>query len=706
MDLRTQTSLACGALALAIAASMLLRRQRGHARYWMAAFAADIGLWYVATSLYHSGRAEVWLRFTALLAVLLPQFALRLFEALMPTPGGRSVVLRVAGGLAVPMLLVVLVPRQEHLLVRLSVFLYVFGLFFAGLWSLALRGRKSPSHAIKRRVGLLVWVGALATGFSLADFLWFLGAPLPPVGAVISIVFVFALAESVTGERLVDLYELIGRLLVSTAVAFCLAGIFYGFVVAGGVFQTTYLSVVLAAIVMLVLFEPLQAKVEHAIHAVFFRERAALDQALEAARSRLLHVLEVSEMSRVVMEALEESRRTSGAVLYLRSPLGVDFERSAGFGPVAPARLDGVALRPLTDRLHAAGSVALERLALGVAARRPVESGGEVAADEHLLAAAELLGPYSSGLCVGVLGTGADVVGLLVVAEGRLRDAFSADDVAMLEALAVRIGVVVQNSKRYQRMRERDRLAALGQMAAGLAHEIKNPLGAIKGSAQLLADPEVYAASRDEFLGIILEEVSRLDRVVTAVLDYGRPSPGNPGPVDANAVIRRTLQVLASDPEYAGRLRTELTDGLPDVRVDAEQLRQVLLNLIRNAVQAGATLVTLATRAGQLEPESPAIEIRVKDNGAGIPASVLKNLFVPFFTTKPRGTGLGLALTQRIIEAAGGRLDVSTSDGAGSLFSVLLPAGERQLQSEPPPGPESLLAAGRDLSVGAREPEQ
>ncbi|MCA9643834.1 MAG: two-component system sensor protein, partial [Myxococcales bacterium] len=198
MDLRTRTSLFCGALALAIAVSMLLRGRPQRPQIFFAAFAADIGLWYLAQWLYHFIRADVWAHFTALLAVLLPQFALHLFEAVVPQPAPRSTLLRVARLLLIPMLVAVLSPIHGHGLVRGAVFLYVFGLIAAGLVSLALRGQKSDSRATQRRVRFLVLIGAFATLFTLGDFLWFIGAPLPPVGAVLSIVFLFVLAESMS----------------------------------------------------------------------------------------------------------------------------------------------------------------------------------------------------------------------------------------------------------------------------------------------------------------------------------------------------------------------------------------------------------------------------------------------------------------------------------------------------------------------------
>src|SRR5204863_8661420 len=128
------------------------------------------------------------------------------------------------------------------------------------------------------------------------------------------------------------------------------------------------------------------------------------------------------------------------------------------------------------------------------------------------------------------------------------------------------------------------RLAALRHMAAGLAHEVKNPLGAIKGAAQLLSDPGDHTRLSSvelEFVGIILEEVERLDRVVGSVLDYARPSKGELGAVDLNAVVRRTVTVLASDRAEECQIVTDLADGVPPVRAVAEQLRQLPINVVR-----------------------------------------------------------------------------------------------------------------------------
>lgn len=688
-DLRTRTSLFCGALALAIAASVLLRGRAARAQLLYAAFAADVGLWYLAQWLFHIVRADVWARFTALLAVFLPQFGLRLFDAIVPEPGRRSTLQRVAGVLMAPMLVLVLSPQHRHGLVRGAVFTYTFGLLAAGLYALARRGERSRSRETQRRVRILVGIGALAALFTLADFLWFIGAPLPPVGAVLSIVFLFLLAESLMRARLVDLYDIVGQLLVSTALAFLLAGIFYVFVrVLPGSFDTMYLNAVLAAIVILVLFEPLRDKVEEYTKAALFRERVDIERAVDTARRELQHVLQVDVMADVVLAALSASRRATGAALYLRDPTSADLVLEQSFGPSAPERIDGTAAHALIERIAAQGAIVLESTHRAVLERRR-GAGSEPHADERVVTAAALLGPYRDGVCVGIRAESGDLFGLLALVDDRVRDAFNDDEVKLLESLAVQVSVVIENSRVYRRLQERDRLAALGQMAAGLAHEVKNPLGAIKGAAQLLSEPHegttIDAGSR-EFVGIILEEVDRLDRVVGSVLDYARPTQGTPGAIDANGVVRRTLQLLSSERTEGCTYRTELADDLPPARADAEQLRQVLINLVRNAAQAmngrGEVVVSTRARAARLTergthpaPRAQEIEIAVIDRGPGIAQEVLKNLFVPFFTTKDRGTGLGLAISQRMANDMGGRIEVVTQPGAGATFSVVLPAG-------------------------------
>ncbi|MBW2462322.1 MAG: GAF domain-containing protein, partial [Deltaproteobacteria bacterium] len=301
----------------------------------------------------------------------------------------------------------------------------------------------------------------------------------------------------------------------------------------------------------------------------------------------------------------------------------------------------------------------------------------------------QTLEAMNASVCVGIRGEGSsgDLYGILCVRDERLRDAFSPEEVQLLAGLAAQAAVAVENSRLYRGLKERDRLAALGEMAAGLAHEIRNPLGAIKASAQYLHDdeddPSAEASPEREFLDIIVEEVDRLNWVVGSFLDYARPSKGDPVPTDVNATVLRTMQLLNAECQAASvTWKSELEEHVPKVRIDVEQLHQVLINLVRNAVQAMETGgdVTLRTRSrdgsGLGGSADHFVEIRVSDTGPGIPQRVLQNLFVPFVTTKDHGTGLGLAISQRIVNAASGEITVSSRAGTGTTFVVKLPVAE------------------------------
>ncbi len=710
-DLRARTTLFCGVIAFAIALSVLLRGRRS-AHWLFAAFSTCVAFWYVSQSLAGLLQEPARSRFdraTAVLTVLLPQFAVHLFHSITPleapdTTRAGAKLPKLAAIVGVPMLAVALSPFQNapaalRALALGGVYFYVFGLLAAALISLWRRGEKSSSRAVRERIRFLAGVGALAMTFTLADFVAFLGVNLPPIGAVLAVVFLFVLAESLTRARLADLYELSGRLLVSTALAFALAGIFYVFITYIGRFGAMYLNAVLAAIVFLVLFEPLEHEFETRINRFFFRERYHLESSVVELRRRLAHTLETQEMIQVVIDGLERSRRVTSCAVYLRDQDGNGFDLVGAIGSSAPARLESLAMRPLLEKLGL--SLSLEELA------REAE-GGAHETMAPVLTAAEALGPLKSSVVLAIRGDSEELVGLLCVADDRVKDAFTPEEVALLETIAAQMGVALANSRIYDRMKERDRLAALGSMAAGLAHEVKNPLGAIKGAAQLLEEVVESAKETDptmkEFLGIILEETDRLNRVVGSFLDYARPHAGNPVPLDINAAVRRSVQILSSQKTDETEIRLELADDLPRVRIDPEKLRQVLMNLVQNALQAmnGRGRVTITTsrrrtprtawltsppsgNSGRLPTDDvELVEISVVDTGPGISQKVLKNLFVPFFTTKESGTGLGLAISQSIVQNAGGTIQVQSQPGAGSKFTIVLPASDDVLATPLP----------------------
>ena len=217
-----------------------------------------------------------------------------------------------------------------------------------------------------------------------------------------------------------------------------------------------------------------------------------------------------------------------------------------------------------------------------------------------------------------------------------------------------------------------DRLAAMGELTAGVAHEVRNPLGVIRASVQLLEDAKGDPSRTHEAAKVIKEEIDRLDRVIKALLDFGRPSKPTLVHTDLNEVLQDIVLFTNRFAKQSDVLIVEkLDENLPPVHGDPDQLKQVFLNLVANAVQAmdktGGT-ITIETRAA-----GEYVEVSVADNGPGIAAVDLPKVFDPFFTKRAEGTGLGLTIVHRIIDEHEGHIEVE-SGPEGTVFNVTLPA--------------------------------
>ncbi|MBI2835119.1 MAG: sensor histidine kinase [Acidobacteria bacterium] len=230
-----------------------------------------------------------------------------------------------------------------------------------------------------------------------------------------------------------------------------------------------------------------------------------------------------------------------------------------------------------------------------------------------------------------------------------------------------------------EHLRRAERLSVLGQVAAGLAHEIRNPLAGLKGALEIIASRVPPNSPEAEFAGIAARDAARLDGLVTDFLTYARPRDPELQDVDLHTVIEHVVTVIRPEAERASvRVAVEPSGSPISVRVDREQMAQVFLNVVLNAVQAsrfGGT-VRIQERA-----DSGWAIAEVSDEGPGIPPEYLARIFDPFFTTRQRGTGLGLAISQRIVQAHGGTIEVRSSSTAGSTFRVQLPLVNRPVAS-------------------------
>ena len=248
-----------------------------------------------------------------------------------------------------------------------------------------------------------------------------------------------------------------------------------------------------------------------------------------------------------------------------------------------------------------------------------------------------------------------------------------------------------QVKKMAEQIKRQEQLAALGEMAAGVAHEIRNPLNSIRGFAQLLGErvgPKITGAGKPgendqppeaEYVGIIVEEVDRMNGIVQDLLDFARQRQITMSRVSVVDALRGVIrQVTQEAGEHGVSIEERIDDDLPRSYGNGSKLRQVFMNIARNAIQAmgsggkltiGARLVTPGLEDGPRE-----LAITFADTGPGIPEEARKKIFDPFFTTKDVGTGLGLAICAKIMESHNGRIELESTPGQGAVFSVLLPA--------------------------------
>jgi signal transduction histidine kinase len=722
MNIQSLSALLAAIVSFAIGSSVVLRDRRQRAYRLFSVFCFVLCAWHITTFLQATLEWESVYFVSLCASVLIPIASIRFFRVFLADersarPATPRWMVPIAVGFVVAIGYAIAFRKYKlHHQWTFTVALgsYVFGGLYASMLELYGKYRRTIARVEKTRIKYLLIGGLGAITFAALDFLPKLGIPFPALGNVLTIIYLYFISQTLFRYRLLDLTELLGRMVVIATFVLILAAI-YGLLVAwipadqSGVF---FFNTLVASFVILILFDPLRTAVEGQVQKWMFREKYELKARIDALRHILANVIDLKEAVRITVSSLEESRRVTHAAIYLVDADGGGYELHGHLGPRPVERVDAAARRPFFERINAARGavVSMEQLEREHAARGAVPE----TETETIDAIARTLDEMNAALCIPVMAED-QVIGLIALKDERVREAYATDEIDLFRGVAAQMAITVQNSKLYERMKERDRLAALGEMAAGLAHEIRNPLGAIKGAAQLLtpATGDATATSGDghssvppearEFLGIIVEEANRLNRVVSQFLDYARPYRGEPQPLDVNEVVRKTAQLVTppplpdatttdvgsdATPKPPVEVHLQLADELPRARADAEQLRQVFLNLAINAVQAmpsgGKLTISTALRKPGRRSTSM-LEVRFRDTGVGIPAQELKNLFIPFYTTKDKGTGLGLPISQRIIENHGGTIEVRSRVGVGSTFTVVLPVFEeaKEAKSEP-----------------------
>jgi signal transduction histidine kinase len=281
---------------------------------------------------------------------------------------------------------------------------------------------------------------------------------------------------------------------------------------------------------------------------------------------------------------------------------------------------------------------------------------------------------------------------MAVVGAGNLEHAIeprSRDEIGDLARAFAQMTEQLRESR--AQLVQSERLASIGQMAAAVAHGLRNPLASLRAAAQLARHRVEVPAARDQ-LNAIVEQVDRLDLRITHLLAFSRPAPLHPLQESVRVLVEGTLAGMAALlRERRVELAVHLPATLPDVRVDPMRLEQTLTEIVSNALDAmpdGGAL-TIAARLERGDTGGDGVTLEMTDSGRGIPAEVLPKVCEPFFTTRPEGTGLGLAIARRYVEETGGRLGIASVLGRGTTIRIWLPVagsdGARTASTPVPP---------------------
>jgi nitrogen-specific signal transduction histidine kinase len=682
-----QTGLIAAIICLALAINVLIRGRGEALMRRFAWFNLNLVAWFLIDALTLAEALPVGVGSTgrAIVASLLPATCIGFFAGFAAEITRQTVtVRRLANAVSAALLVSVLLGWPERETWRQWILFGALALsLLLALVQMGLRVRTLESKVDRARLKYVVLAGVAVFGLLLLEF--GPGLHTASAGRILTAIYMYFLFQVVTRRRILDLFEFVGRFAVMSGSAIVLSLIYvllvgwWRYDLGLFIFNT-----IIAAVVMLILFDPVRTLVEDQLRQLIFREKFEFTKVVERLRAELANVIDARAMIDTIIEHLGESRRITHASVYLFDDDGLSFSCIGQVGASPISRLDAIQARPFTTRLLSDQVIAVENLqAEGeeLKKRGTVEDQAKVELLDAIIGSMEAC---QAALVMGFVSND-QLLGFLCIRDERLPFAFATDEIKALMALAVQATITLENSRLFDRVRERDRLAALGEMAAGLAHEIRNPLGAIKGAAQLLEEGGSAPVDR-AYLSVITEEVNRLNGVVSQFLTYARPIKPSTVGIDINEVLEKTLTLLNVD-DHPCEITFDGAPNLPAVRAEAELVRQVTLNLVRNGIEAmgeagGALSITTSlTRrrggaAGPHRERTTFVRVRFADEGPGIPPEVVDRLFIPFYTTKTHGTGLGLAICQRIVRSLGGTVDVSSRVGSGTVFTITLPAEE------------------------------
>lgn len=566
-------------------------------------------------------------------------------------------------------------------------FLYFQAYMVLGLARLLHRYREMESSFRRNRTLLVIFGVVVSLLGGAVDFIRFiLGWQwLYPLGIPSNAIFALALGVAIIRYRLMDVGVLVKRVLLYLLTSLALAPVvLVGLSVAERLLPGQHLegnlrySIILLGALAIAL--PLLRKLEYGLDRLMFQHRHGVRNALIALGKELASILEVRILGQRLTESLVTRIPLTHASLKLYDPAADAFVRDAwaSAGAIDLPEIAIPARSGLALWLQATGrTLVLE------------EAGFQPQLDPGILDAVRELERHRASMLIPLRLDG-QLSGILVLGEKLSGGIFEQEEIELLEMLVGETAVALRNARLYEELRNQmeelrrtqqqlvqsAKLAAIGELAANVAHEINSPLTSILGYAGLLVNQTPPDAPAHSKLSVIVSETNRARKITHDLLHFARRREPRREPLNVHDLVLRSLALLRGKIADAGVVvETVFDSSLPPIWADGDQLTQVFMNVVANAVDAMPEGGRLVARAEARDGGAPHVAVSFQDTGLGIHPDQLARIFEPFYTTKPerQGTGLGLSVSLGIVKNHGGRLEVESEPGKGTTLVVLLP---------------------------------
>jgi two-component system, NtrC family, sensor kinase len=578
----------------------------------------------------------------------------------------------------------------KYLMVANSGYIWLV-IFFAlcSGWGLArlFRGYVAAEGLRRNQLKYLLFGSMLGYAGGVDNFLYLYDIiifPLFPYGTYTIPIYVSSTAYAIAQYRLLDINvvirkSLIYALLLLVLLVPCYLVVIWGQQVAFGNINYTFsLFTLLLFIIVGFLFPKVRFRTEEALERALFQKRVDYRETLLRSSREMVSIVDLENLSNNLVKTVSRALGTETASLYLLDEAKEVYNLKANIGQEKERYPKTLPLRgdPLIQRLLGSQE--------GI-----IKEELEMAQDKLSgLQVAEKMSELEAEVSVPITSK-EKLIGLLNLGHKEEKDIYSSEDLELLSTLANQAAIAIENARLYENLkqsqdtlRRADRLSSLGLLTAGLAHEIRNPLVAIRTFTQLLPERYDDAEFREGFQGLALKEVDRICGLINDLLSFARPSRPNVAEESMNDVVDGIARILETEAkEKAVEIRRDFALNLPRVWIDREQMKQVFMNLILNAIQAmgdgGSIFISTRLTSGN-EPKHAGqfVQVEVRDTGVGIPPENLDHIFDPFFTSKEEGSGLGLSISHQIVQEHGGYVTVESRVGAGTTFFINLPIGK------------------------------